>query len=288
MIPAPPSRFAELLPLLRAPGFNVYFARAVLEGRNQGTVYVDETERPRAAYILHPCGMSLICGFPCAESFKDALVDHMLDTGRVRGSAELAQALPDAWHGTLSERLGPRLLGFADPRRTGLDPAAVQRLGEGRVVEWRRLNYEFDRASFEAMAGAPLQEGLRLERAGGDVFGPWQGTVLPRFFWDNPGAFMRDGVAFAVYEGARPLCVAFSAWVFDDALEIGIETRPEARGRGLAKAACAMLIRHALARGLQPVWSSHIANQASLALASSLGFRVTRQLPYYRLVEGRV
>ena len=80
--------------------------------------------------------------------------------------------------------------------------------------------------------------------------------------------------------------MAFSAWVFDDVLEIGIETRPEARRRGLAILACAALIRYALARGLEPVWSAHSENKPSHVLAARLGFKETRRLPYYRLVEG--
>jgi len=284
MIQADLPLYAGLLPLATAPRFNAYFARAVLEGRAKGAVYVDNPGLPRTAYILHPCGMSLLCGSTASATFTDALVDYMLDTARTRRGAELAQAFPDAWHGILQDRLGPRLLRASDPGRTGLDFAGIQSLGKGRVIEWGRVNFEFDRAAFGCLRETALPAGLRLERAGRAVFSPWQGPVMPRFFWDSPESFERDGVAFSVFEGKRPLCVAFSAWIVAGVLEIGIETHPDARGRGLACAACAALIRHALSRGLEPVWSTHSENRASQSLALRLGFRRTVVLPYYGLV----
>lgn len=284
MIQTRPSKCAGLLSLLEAAHFDVHFARAVLTRRVTGSVHVDNPEHPQAAYILHPCGMSLICGSTRAEPFNNALLDYMLDKGHSRRSPELAQAFPDKWHEALGARLGPRLIRADDPRRQGVDFAGVTSLGAGRVIEWKRLNFKFDRAVFQANGEPPLPPGLRLERTGAAVFNPWPGSVLPHFFWDTPEQFEANGVAFAVFEGSRPLCVAFSAWMLDGVLEIGIETLPEARKRGLAIVACAALIRHALSKGLEPVWSAHKENHASQVLAHRLGFRRTLQLPYYGLV----
>ena len=278
--------YARLLPLVGAARFNVLFARAVLEGCVTGTVYVDDLEQPQVAYVLHPCGMSLVCGSACSEPFNGALTAYMLDHARNRLTPELAQAFPDAWHGVLATRLGAWLLHAGDPTRQGLDLKGVQKLGKERVIEWVRLNFEFDRAAFLSMPEPPLAAGLRLERAGKEVFSPWQGSVMPRFFWDGPEHFGLNAVAFAVFDGNRPLCVAFSAWIVDGFIEIGIETRPEARKRGLGLAACAALIRYGLSKGLVPTWSAHQENRASQVLALRLGFKETRRLPYYGLVVG--
>ena len=278
-------QFAGIGPLLAASHFNVLFARAVIEGHTKGTVYADGLEAPKAAYILHPCGMSLLCGSIGAEPFTGEIVDYMLDKKRMRKSPELVQVFPDAWQEELSTRLGTRLLRLDDPRRRGLDQSGVQELGKGGVVEWCRVNYGFDRNVFESAEEPNLPSGLHLQRAGKNVFHPWQGPVMPSSFWSNPEDFEKYGIAFAIYQGGRPLCVAFSAWVFDNVLEIGIETHPEARRRGFAILTCAALIRYALSRGLEPVWSAHSENKASQILAARLGFKETRRVPYLRLVE---
>jgi GNAT superfamily N-acetyltransferase len=281
-----PGQIAGVRPFLAAPHFNVYFARAVAEGHLAGSVYSDDLERPRAAYILHPCGMSLLCGTVGLEPFTSEMVEYMLDKRRMRKHPELMQALPDAWHAELSDRLGSRLLRLDDPRRRGLGQSGVRELGMGGVIEWARVNFDFDRASFGSTEEPRLPSGLRLQRTVKGVFRPWEGPVLPNSFWTSPDEFEKKGIAFAICQDGRPLCVAFSAWVFDDALEIGIETHPEARRRGLAILACSALIRYALSRGLEPVWSAHSENKASQILAARLGFREKLRVPYYRLVEG--
>jgi RimJ/RimL family protein N-acetyltransferase len=279
-------QFARIRPFLAAPPFNVYFARAVIEGHMTGTVYADDLEMPKAAYILHPCGMSLLCGSTGLEPFTSEIVEYMLDKKRMRKNPELVQVFPDAWQEELSTRLGTRLLRMNDPRRPGLDQLGVQELGKGRVIEWSRVNFEFDRNAFQSTKEPILPSGLHLQRTGKNVFHPWEGPVMPSSFWSSPEEFEKNGTAFAICRRGRPLCVAFSAWVFDDVLEIGIETHPEARRQGLATLACAALIRYALSRGLEPVWSAHSENKASQILAVRLGFKETRRVPYYRLVEG--
>ena len=77
--------------------------------------------------------------------------------------------------------------------------------------------------------------------------------------------------------------IAFSATRFDDWLEIGIETRARYRGQGLARAVAVAMIRNCLAGGLTPVWACRKENTGSLKLAQSLGFVITKELPFYRL-----
>ena len=280
-----PRQIAGLRPLLAAPQFNVYFARAVIEGHIAGSVYCDDPEQPRAAYILHPCGMSLLCGHVGVEPFTSEIVEYMLDKRSMRRHPELVQVLPEAWQKELSTRLGTRLLRLDDPRRQGLDQSAVQELGADGVIEWSRVNFDFDRDAFSSAMKPGLPSSLQLQRAGRSVFHPWDGPVLPNSFWGSPEEFEKNGIAFAICEAGRPICVAFSAWVVGDALEVGIETHPEARRRGLAILACAALIGYALSKGLEPVWSAYSENKASQTLAARLGFKEKLRVPYYRLVE---
>ena len=56
-----------------------------------------------------------------------------------------------------------------------------------------------------------------------------------------------------------------------------------ARISALARVACAALIEDLVRRGLVPVWSCREDNTGSARLAGSLGFAVSRWLPYYEV-----
>ena len=76
------------------------------------------------------------------------------------------------------------------------------------------------------------------------------------------GAVTTDGVL---------ACAATSYSLSSRYLEVAIATRPAFRGRGLALATAAALIREALARNLIPCWSA--SNPVSKRLAERLGYR---------------
>ena len=86
----------------------------------------------------------------------------------------------------------------------------------------------------------------------------------------SPVAF---GAGFGVPYGDG---FAALAWIFDQSAgfdAIGVFTAPRYRRLGLARAAAAALISHiARRRRKVPLWSTTPDNDASLALARSLGF----------------
>jgi len=48
---------------------------------------------------------------------------------------------------------------------------------------------------------------------------------------------------------------AYSAYIHDNYLELGIETVEEYRGKGLAQYVCSALIDYCLQNNFEPVWS---------------------------------
>ncbi len=274
------AHYPQVWPLLDAPNFNVLFARAVLAGKVAGMVHVDAVDRPTAVYVSHPYGLSLFCGRPGESPVVSWLIGHMMDSLACRCAPEQLQVYPSSWGELLRARLGER---WFDDTAGRLTPAEVLARGRGQVVELERLNFAFDPAVFASVRLPELPPGLRIARAGRAVLDPWDGGVIPRKFWDSPEDFERDGLAFAVFEDDRPLCVAFSAMRLTRGVEIGIETHPAARARGLATHACAALIRFCLKNGETPVWSTNGTNLGSQALAARLGYRVSARLPLFRL-----
>lgn len=78
-------------------------------------------------------------------------------------------------------------------------------------------------------------------------------------------------VAEALQDG-RVVSWAFSESVCSNMADIGIETIPEYRGKGLGYAAARHLIRRIIAENKRLVWGCHYMNSASAALAYKLGF----------------
>jgi len=107
--------------------------------------------------------------------------------------------------------------------------------------------------------------------------------VIPSKFWNTPDDFLKEGSGFSVFYENELAATAFSAVVFKNQLEIGIETIQAFQGKGLAQFACMALIEECIERSLEPVWACRFENTASYKLALKLGFEVTVTLPFYKL-----
>lgn len=81
--------------------------------------------------------------------------------------------------------------------------------------------------------------------------------------------------------GGKIVSGASSYTVYPGGIEIEVDTRPDYRRRGLARACAARLILDCLNRSLYPSWDAH--SQASLALAQQLGYLLDRPYPVYEI-----
>jgi hypothetical protein len=85
---------------------------------------------------------------------------------------------------------------------------------------------------------------------------------------------------YAVVVGGRVLAVAHSSRRSAAACELGVETRPEARRHGYARAVTRLWSAAVLAEGLTPIYSARASNAASLALAQATGYRIAARAAY--------
>jgi GNAT superfamily N-acetyltransferase len=101
--------------------------------------------------------------------------------------------------------------------------------------------------------------------------------------WGTFSALIAFGAGFGVPHGSA---FAALAWIFDlstDFDALGVFTVPRYRRLGLGRAAASALIAHiARSRGKVPLWSTTSDNDASLALARSLGFAAQVTEPLIR------
>jgi len=98
MIKLDKSEFSKVFEPLREVGINHLFANAVVEGHVSGTIYVENAENPTSFYVTHPYGMSLLFGNTTNEEFNSWLLNHALNTKKVRDWFEWLQAFPSTWN----------------------------------------------------------------------------------------------------------------------------------------------------------------------------------------------
>ena len=238
------------------------FARAVVDGSVGGQVWTSEAEGSAAHHVVHPYGMSLIWGDGVDHAF-DELIAHLRE-GRYRTRDEWLQI---------------------DPRWASLpwEEKLTAPGGRSTVSVHRRVNFAFDPHLFRAGRDRiTVPDGWTVVPADASDFAR-PGSVVPAEFWDDAEDFLEHGGGRRAENDGFRGALAFTSFRFDDELELGIETHPDARRQGLATAAAARMIEDLLAEGITPVWSCRESNHGSVALATKLGFRPVRTLPYYGL-----
>ncbi|MDC0667962.1 GNAT family N-acetyltransferase [Nannocystis radixulma] len=249
----PASAYHRIWPSLRALARNTLFARAVAEQGAPGQVFAYPAESPAVVYVIHDYGMSLLYGSTGLAGVDEQLLAEVVR--RPRSAAEWLQVAPAVW----AERL------------------------QGRAVErYTRVNFRFSPQAYAVCRPSPAAPEVRIVRADRTAFA-MPGSVVPRLFWRDAEWFLAAGGGFGAIVDGELASLAFVSFVGDTGLELGIETLPHHRGRGLARLACAALIDECLARGREPVWACRLENTASHRLAESLGFTAAHHFPYFRL-----
>lgn len=93
---------------------------------------------------------------------------------------------------------------------------------------------------------------------------------IPTFFGSSED-FHKNGIAYCIKYGGSVVCIASTFTPYTDMFEIQVDTSDtDHRRKGLATAASAALMIHALENGIVPYWDA--ANEASVHLALKLGY----------------
>jgi len=276
MIKLDKSEFSKVFEPLREVGINHLFANAVVEGHVSGTIYVENAENPTSFYVTHPYGMSLLFGNTTNEEFNSWLLNHALNTKKVRDWFEWLQAFPSTWNTLIETQWAGYIVKSKD------NPEGARK---DIIEENTRVNFKFNRANYLEFKQNHLHPHPETVRTDKYIFENMQGSVIPMRFWNDANDFSNRGVAFSVMDGDEVASTAFSAFVVGKQLEIGIETSDRYRGQGYAIATCSALIDYCLEYDYEPIWACRLENTASYLLAQKLGFEPTIYCPFYRLKD---
>ncbi len=266
--------YCKLIEPVRNITINNLFARWIIEGHLPGKVYVDFIERPETFYAVHPYGMSLLFGKTTNAGFNENFRKYALNKGRERNRFEWMQAYPYEWNPVLNELFKEHLIKSSEN---------IFFREQGIVELNTRINFKFNPRIYADKRPALNDPECRIFRTTGKFFEEMQGSVVPAYFWKDKHHFIEKGIGFSLCYGDKLASTAYSAYILDRKLEIGIETIMEYRGRGFALYACGALIDYCLEMGYEPVWACKLENTRSFRLAQKLGFEPVAEIPYYRL-----
>lgn len=241
---------ATLRPLFQHYPYLHGCVAAVIEG-GMGRAYADSAAAPAAALLL--LDFSILGGDATAPGAAGLV--RLLDPGP--GSAIVPN---EAWRRVLKQNYRGELMD--DPREA---------FKAGR----------FDREALRGFREA-LPAGFSLVRVQPDqvaAFAELEIDLVHNFA--SYAEFAERGVGFGVVHDGRFVAGCSSFGIGGGTLEIEIDTDPDFRRRGLARALGAAIVLWCLDHGVEPCWDA--ANPMSSALARQLGFRSTGSYIAHRL-----
>lgn len=255
---------------------NSLFARAVIERHVSGKVYVNNKDNPTTFYVVHPYGMSLLFGNHKNAEFNSAFKDYALNKDGSRKDFEWMQAFPNKWDNVLKELFKESLIKSSENKGNIT----------ARIVELNtRVNFKFDVDKYSKFKENLNPTNGTMKKTTEDIFNSMHGSVVPSNFWNNVDDFLNNGVGFSLFFDGQLACTAYSSFLMDNMLELGMETVPKFRGKGFAQHTCSRLIDYCLENEYDPIWACRLGNIGSVRLAEKLGFEPTIQIPYYRLSD---
>ena len=149
MLQLKPEEYHRVIPLLKQVPHNTLLAEAVVNRKVSGLVFADCSAQPGSCYIVHQYGMSFLIGDSSNDSFRNGVLQYILNKEKQRDQEEWLQVYPDLWNCYLKEQLGSRLVEYsANPIE---DNEYWDKIAANHVLQWSRLNFKFNSSSFSAL-----------------------------------------------------------------------------------------------------------------------------------------
>lgn len=278
MITLKPHQYPQVQRLLDTLPTNTLLAHMILEGHTKGTVYADNANAPTVCLFLHSSGLNFLFGSNKNTTFnREMATDFLLKSHE---GTKYLLVYPPQWEDTLSQLVSYPIISVDSSSASAQIPLPDQ------ILRDSRLNFRFNTARKLETPVKPSSE-YALYRVDRELFHKLQGTVLPNIYWKDFDTFNTFGAGFCLTKGIDIVSFSFCSSRKGSLFELGVETYPQYRSQGLAIHACTALVHYCLENGLNPIWGCRTTNLGSVALAKKLGFEITEELPYYRLMNSQ-
>lgn len=241
--------------------------RAILEGSSPGTVLVDSLDRPRAAlawsshrFYLAGSSPDRVFAQAVGQLFSGEIYPQSSDAG---AEMLVLYYAPDGWQDQI-DLLLPAKLPIPAPRQF----YALKKLKH----DWRDLLPD-------GFSLAPVDQALLARRHLGNLDALGDELCSERASVED---FLLNSFGVCAIHGDELAGWCLSEYNSGDRCEVGIETLPPFRQRGLATAMASALIEHALAQGIDRIgWHCYASNESSVATALKVGFTNEVDYPVY-------
>ena len=255
----PRSQFERARPLFQGPHLELV-ADAVVAGNARARIWVDDSRRPRRAFLWDRAHCYYLAGDPENDRFNSNVEELMAQ-----------EVVPEAM------KRGLLIYKVHYTQDGGLDK--VQRIfRDESLAEIPRSFYVFE-APRNADWRGKTPSGYRLQRINEALLRSANlrgadGLIHEiESCWYSLDDFLKNGFGYTLVNEDEITCRCTAEYVSPGNCGIGVQTAEEYRRRGFATLTASAFVDYCVSHGMIPHWDSWTANLPSIAVARKVGFR---------------
>ena len=245
------SDFNNVTQLLNEEKVHCTFAYAVVEGKQQGRIYVDNHIEPTCCLITCGSGKYLVAGDTSNTSFNEFLSEYLFNRENHSNYFDLYSS-SQKWIVKLDEILGDN------------------------AVKLSRQLFQWDYSNEPSISKGSemLPEGFELRKMDSALFEKYAKEMDSSYYdlWKDADNFVSKGFGFCILKDNEFVSVCNTYYVREGFAEIDIVTKEEFRRQGYALVACFEFIKYCVRNNIKPIWDCDNGNEGSKDLARKLGF----------------
>lgn len=233
-------------------------AAAVINGNNPGTIWVDNKNKPRSAFMDSPEGYILV-GDPSNKNFSNALNKLFVEQIYPESSKKGKHSFEIHCTGIWEDRIYNVILKGKLPVKI---PCAHYLFREMKIPDWKER----------------LPEGFEIYRVDRqflkkNYFKGFDEVISRVEEWGSVDNFIEKGFGFCLVHEDTIISRCIADCVSDTRCEIGIGTNHEYRNRGFGALTATATVEYSLDNGFSEIgWHTSQTNIASRKTALAVGF----------------